>query len=383
LATRYQTTIERLEGRALLSGSLARFPIPAPTADFSDVHSLVSGPDGNLWFVKEVDTANNTFSTSVNRITHAGRISTVDSLRVNSGIYDLTDGPGGSVWFAGYQDNAGDVGEIDPSGEVAKFAVPNSASADRITYGGSGSLWFTATGSNAPFVGRVTAGGLITEYALPKLEGFVTVNACTADRHGNLWVAVSGNDPQSGLGVETIDRITASGQVTEHVLAPIRIPASHGQKAQTETPSVFGMTAGRDGSIWFTEGGYSTTFPRNIVRITRARNYKSFTVFPPGVNGIPDQITPGTGDSLLFSVIDTNWDVPGPLHTIGVISASGDVYFMHFRAKFDNYGDDTGVEPVGRLILEPDRTLWFADGLLGANQIDRLTLPGHHERGVR
>jgi hypothetical protein len=147
------------------------------------------------------------------------------------------------------------------------------------------------------------------------------------------------------------------------------------------------MTAGPDGSIWFTEGNYDTAFPRSIVRITPSGHFRTFTVFRPGVNGIPDQITLGSGHRLFFSVIDTSWDAPAPQHMIGTITTSGHVHLVPFRTQFDKDFLDHGVEPAGRLILQPHGVLWFADGAhyysKAPPQIDRLTLPGRRGRGSR
>jgi hypothetical protein len=121
------------------------------------------------------------------------------------------------------------------------------------------------------------------------------VQACAADRPGNLWFAVFSGDPTSGHFSQTIDRVTASGQVTEHVLAPLHLPASHGEQSQSVAPWVFGMTTGPDGSTWFTKGYYDTTSARGIVRISPSGHYRSFTVFPPGVNSIPNETTRGVG----------------------------------------------------------------------------------------
>jgi hypothetical protein len=159
--------VEGLERRAPLSGALTRIPVPAPTSASVDVGSLVSGPDGSVWFLKNVTNADSTTSTSVDRITHDGRISTVASLPLTSGIDDLTDGPGDSVWFAGNRGSDGVVGPVTVSGVITQIVIPITGYVGNITAGGPSNVWFTATNErNAPFVGRFTPGGHVIEYAL-------------------------------------------------------------------------------------------------------------------------------------------------------------------------------------------------------------------------
>jgi streptogramin lyase len=354
---------------------------------------MVAGPDGSVWFVESVFNPDNTISTSVDWITHDGQISTVASLPGSIAIFDLTNGPDGNVWYAGSRAlpqnlySGGVVGRIGPSGEVTQLVVPNAGYADHITSGGNGSLRFTAysSGRGPAFVGRVTLGGQITEYTLPNPDRFGFFNGATADRHGNLWVAASGSDPSSGNPIETIDRVTPSGQVTEYVLPQVRVPASRGAKPRHEPLNVLGMTTGTDGNVWFTEGEYDTTVARGVERVTPSGRFTRFTVFPPGVNGLPDQITSSGGHRLFFSVVDTNWDVPQPQFKLGEVTTSGHVSIIRFPTKIDpQSGYKLGVDPYGRVISEPHGNLWFLDDNpdSGLATIDRLTLPGQH-RGSR
>jgi virginiamycin B lyase len=346
--------VEGLEDRALLSGTLTRFPVPE---SLGQPGSTFAGPDGNVWFLGSFSNPDNTFTTTVDRITPDGRVSVVAPVPGQIEIDDFTDGPDGNVWYAGIRTldqktNATEavIGRVSPSGDVAEFIVPNAFDANHITSGQEGNLWFTADSlvNVQPFIGRITPGGQITEFNQPTLGS--SADGIAADGQGNLWVAA---EPIVGQRA-TIFRFTTSVQITDR----IRLPAVQG------APFVNGMTTGPDGNVWFTEG-------RLVMRITPKGRLTRFTVLPPSVvHGAAGQITSAPGRELFFSVQSTaDYDQTGPPPEIGEITTSGRVSFIRFPK---------GVFLVGRPVVEPGDNLWFNDSF---NGIDRLTLPSSHRRG--
>src|SRR3954468_18775445 len=82
-----------LERREVLSVTLSEFALPVPT----NVSSIVSGPDGALWFT---DSATN----SIGRITTDGTVTNkfpvpIQTNQDNIALLDLTVGPDGALWF--------------------------------------------------------------------------------------------------------------------------------------------------------------------------------------------------------------------------------------------------------------------------------------------
>jgi len=378
---------EVLEGRSLLSGGLARFPLPTPPAGESDsVGALTAGPDGNVWFVDGSFSSSLTYTNAIQRITPTGVVSTAVPSADLSGVdvADLATGPDSNVWFAGSRmlgaTSEGVVGRITPAGGLTTFTVPGSDDVNNITAGPDGNLWIAATGSNSTLVARVTPHGAITEFPLPQSDDFFS--AIAFDGKGNLWVGGNSFSATTEIDTAWIDRMTPSGEVTEYVIRPIHVPAKRGSSAFDEPVQIGGMTAGHDGNVWITEYTYDTDIPSWVVRITPAGKFTRFTAFPRQANEVPGQITAGPGKQLFFSVYDSNFDVPAPQYKIGRITTSGRVSFIRLPDTTNKQGISTGVDALGPLVTGRNGYLWFANGLNAfygnAAAIDRLTLIGPH-----
>ncbi len=135
------------------------------------------------------------------------------------------------------------------SGQITEFHIPTANSQPRgITAGPDGNLWFTEfQGTNVVNnIGRITTKGQITEFPLPThCESPLGCEpfGITAGPDGNLWFTESQGNK--------IGRITPAGVVTGEFLIP-----TGGSEPE-------GITAGPDGNLWFTEFNGN-----NIGRIT-------------------------------------------------------------------------------------------------------------------
>ena len=106
--------IEQLEARRVLSVSTHLFPIVKSTG-VSQPASVVSGPDGNLWFTE-------TFGSKIGRMTTKGTSTLFSATAGNAN--DITVGPDKNLWFTLGSDSK--IGRMTTSGSVKLFTVPGS-----------------------------------------------------------------------------------------------------------------------------------------------------------------------------------------------------------------------------------------------------------------
>ena len=200
-------------------------------------NSLVSGPDGALWFISGSN------GQSLGRMTTGGamRFAPLTAGFTASG---LTSGPDGALWYTERDvDGAAAIGRMTTAGTVTKdVPLPRSSSPGGIVAGPDGALWFTETG--AAKIGRVTTAGALTEYPLPAGADPPTRIAVGPD--GALWFVLQRDlgcphprsCPPPPLQRTSLGRITTGGQVD-------RWPVADDMLADD-------LTAGPDGALWLT-----------------------------------------------------------------------------------------------------------------------------------
>jgi virginiamycin B lyase len=258
---------------------------PVPTAG-SVPFGITAGPDGALWFTEQVG--------KIGRITTAGVITEFTVPRAGSVTLNIAAGPDGALWFVEQASNA--IGRISPAGVITEFAIPTANSGpNSITAGADGALWFTEQFANQ--IGRVTTAGGITEFVIPTAASRPLGIALGPD--GALWFAeFNGNQ---------IGRITGGGAITELVLP-------------TAGRGPFSIAAGSDGALWFTEAapldGAAVPHGSTIGRITTGGVVTEFTT-PTGSSG-PFGITAGPDGALWFTEYPANQI--GRITTDGVIT---------------------------------------------------------------
>ena len=78
--------------------------------------------------------------------------------------YTIVTGPDGNLWFT--ESDRGTIGRITPSGTITEFPLEEQESGPYgITVGADGNLWFTERFANQ--IGKITTSGTITEYPVP------------------------------------------------------------------------------------------------------------------------------------------------------------------------------------------------------------------------
>lgn len=130
---------------------------------------------------------------------------------------------------------------------ITEFPIPIAA--DTIVAGSDGALWFAARDRNKNTIGRITTDGAVTEFPIPTPVGTrasVFTNLA-AGPDGALWFGLVRDIPAprgpSALGqpwIMSVGRITTAGAISEFLLP-------------SDSDAVFGITAGPDGALWFTE----------------------------------------------------------------------------------------------------------------------------------
>jgi streptogramin lyase len=283
-----------------------------PTANTRPL-GIVTGSDGNLWFVES----------QLNKI---ARINTLGSgyVEFSSPFFALREniavGPDRNFWFP-----SGDaIIRMDGGGTpTPPFMLAAGSGPFGVVAGPDGNMWFAESSSNA--IGRMgTDGGNLVEYLVPTagaLPADITVGADT-----NIWF--------TEFAVGKIGRVNrVAGTVTE-----FPIPTANSQPQ--------GITLGPDSNVWFVEYGGN-----KIGRIDRNGVIREFTV-PTG--GQLLYITTGPDSNLWFTENYPNkigrMDVNGVATEFQLPSPTGGVY--HIAAGPDGNLWFTEVEgnKVGRII---------------------------------
>lgn len=269
--------------------------------------SIVSGPDGNLWFTE-------LSGNRIGRITPLGVVDEVTAGITGGFLAGITAGPDGNLWFT---EQSGQIGRITPVGVVTEFSVGVSPNAQpfAITSGPDGNLWFTEYNGNR--IGRITPVGVVTEF---NIGSGSAPAAIVAGPDGNLWF--------TEYAANRIGRITPQGIVTEFSagISPRAGPA--------------GIVAGADGNLWFAEydGG-------RIGRITPAG---VITEFSAG-------ITAGAGPVSIALGPDGNlWFTEAANAMIGRITPPGVV------TEFST-GVTAGGWLAAGIVAGPDGAMWFTE----------------------
>ncbi len=260
-------------GRITPGGSIVEYPLPDASANPIDI---TAGQDGNLWFTESDRYVGN----KIGRITPSGIITEYTLPTPSSFPFGIAAGPDGNVWFTEFGGNK--IGRITSSGSITEYLIPTpNARSERITAGPAGdqTLWFTETGTRK--IGRITTSGSITEYVVPTPE--CTPYGITAGPDGDdsVWFTeIHAFEPPFTQVCDKIGRITSSGIITEYTLP-------------TPSSFPFGIAAGPDGNVWFTE------FSGNkIGRITSSGSITEY-VIPSG--GSPLGIAAGPDGNIWFT----------------------------------------------------------------------------------
>ncbi len=294
----------------------SEYPLPSQTGVFS----IVTGPDGALWFT----TADQSSGNQIGRITTGGIVTveypSPNALAAIAGGAGIAVGPDGTLWFA--ETDSDRIGQLTTSGASLDFGVPTAnAKPQQIVVGADGALWFTEQGTSK--IARLTTTDGVREY--PTLTVASGPLGIVAGPDEALWFTEQSAD--------RIGRITTAGVVTEYPIPT----ASSG-------PS--GIAVGPDGALWFTE-----TASAKIGRISITGAFSEYAT-PTAASG-PQAITAGADGALWFTELAANQI--GRITTDGVIT---------------EYPIPTAASGSQTIALGPDGAIWLGEN--AANKIARF-----------
>jgi sugar lactone lactonase YvrE len=254
-------------GRITPHGAITEYQLPTTNAFPGNI---VSGPDGNLWYVDEA--------------AHLGKVTTAGVIT----LYPATDpsglavGPDGNLWVTEFSGMKVDV--YSTAGALlhsyASNTNPVNLQLEQITAGPDGNMWFdTFSGDNV--VRMITGTGATTTYLYaPTIQN--TMRGMAKGPDGNVWASAESSD--------LIARISPSG-----VLTTFAIPSANAEP--------YGITAGSDGNLYFTEPGVNQT-TNKIGRITPAGTITEFAI-PTALAG-PTFIAAGAAGTVWFTESRSN-----------------------------------------------------------------------------
>jgi virginiamycin B lyase len=162
----------------------------------SDIRSIVSGPDGALWFTNDHE---------LGRITTSGMITSYPNGGLTSG--GITVGADGALWYIDLYGN--NIGRRTMDGTVTVYPVPAPKNngcgyCSSISLGPDGAVWFTRN-VRIKTIGRIDTKGHFTLYSIPTAGAY----SITWVHDGAMWFT----DPVG----KALGRIDMSGHTTYYI----------------------------------------------------------------------------------------------------------------------------------------------------------------------
>lgn len=262
-------------------------------------------------------------------------------------VFDHT----GNLWYAA----PGDLGWRSQTGHLTQIDVASlSRSVFQLVLGSDDNLWFIGVPTRFGFglptsqtIGHVGIDGRIVEWEIPHsgvtrgIPSVSPIRNLVAGAGGNMWYARSGPGTQCSIG-----RVSPSGGIKEFA-----IPRGN--------CSVFDLTLGHDGNIWFAVGQAS--------------------------GGAVGRITPG-GSIQLFnlpsasSYVGEMWQAPNGALGFNVVTRTNNSQITVAMATVDQNGKISTVQihqpgfSADQFTVGSDKNIWCVDPSRRA--IDQITTDG-------
>ena len=288
-----------LVGRITPAGAVTHSPDLA--TNNSNPLGIAAGPDGNVWFTEEV-------GQFISRLTPTTppALTTFNppGMTVSAAPIGIVAGPDGNLWYTDARAGADVIGRFTmppppgpPAGQVTEFSVGGDSNPDAITVGPDGNLWFTELSTNS--IGRIQVDGTVLA-DVPVPTPAAGLAGITVGPDGNVWF--------TELDANKIGRITPTTPpvVTEFPLSADPAPRSP-----------HGIAAGPDGNLWFTER--TGVGPGALARIDPATGL--VTEYPSGGPDATPGLTPFAEPFGIAAGPDGNmWFTERNANTVGRIN---------------------------------------------------------------
>lgn len=240
--------------------------------------AMVTGPDGNLWYIDSQQRIVR-FSPQSGAVTEFAAPTAPN----NVAYAGMANGKDGNIWYvANYT-----LGRISMNGAFKEFALPQDMGfVGNLAVGTDGTLWVTMGSENKGGLLKVTpssdtsAAPQITKMTLP-LAANTQIGPIAAAPDGSLWAPWYAKSGDTILSTHIV-RLTPSGAVTQ---LPLTIPGT-----------MTSLAAGPDGKMWF------VITPGHMGRITLAGAVTLFNVSQVGeMTGIPTNLAVEPNGNAWFS----------------------------------------------------------------------------------
>lgn len=219
---------------------------PLPSGTYAG--EIVNGPDDHLWFTEAMYSGSpgNSETNQLARVTSSAsggaiRTFSLPLLQQDDIVTSLVTGPDGNLWFGisgvvmpGYNE-FGKIGRMTPQGALQVFALGKFIEDRNLVTGPDKNLWFTCSSG----VGRITVDGKLHLFTPPDLQAGYGYNAggIVADSDGGLWYVG---------GSAGINRVSTDGAFTAYP-----IPAGPNADETYRRRLDRGITVASDGTLWF------------------------------------------------------------------------------------------------------------------------------------
>ncbi len=191
-------------GRITPEGQIQTFNLPGTLAKNASLADIALGPDGNLWFPIGVGT-----KAAIGRITAKGKITMYGiPLTGTEGSYhivspnppfSLISGPDGKLWYVTTVGAKAGIARISTKGKLASF-IPTITGIGNLVALPNGQVWFDDSANTGNTLGVATRSGIVATQDIPPVISATSSNpnanafaGLTLGPNGNLWGTSGGS----------------------------------------------------------------------------------------------------------------------------------------------------------------------------------------------
>jgi virginiamycin B lyase len=265
-------------------------PMPAALAlgtNGGGSSNIITGPDGNLWFLQQFGT--NRSEQAIVRLTTTGTFTAFPfpaGTKIGGGFGgpSLIAGPDGNLWVT-----AGSaLMRVTTSGEMTSFALPAGLSgASSVASGSDGNIWFSAVQWPASVVGRMTTEGASPQiFTLPMGPLVSSEVALGPWPDGTMWQLIGTYDTDGNPNGGLVTSISNAGDVRTIVTLPNYAPCQ---------VSLCNLVQGADGNAWFGDGSA-------LDRVSPSGNLTRFPVVTAPGGGSVTNVIVGPDKNFWFTI---------------------------------------------------------------------------------